>query len=109
MDHRDVENREKVFGEFIFSWLDKPKSGRNIFRALVFLCVCLLCADFIYHRHGHFEFEEFPMFFSVYGFLMFSFIIFGAKLLRFLVKRDENFYGKKAIDSEPSEKMIEND
>lgn len=108
MDHKNVKE-ERVFGEFIFLWLDKPNIGRKIFRVLVFLCVCLLSADFIYDRYGHFDFEETPMFFSVYGFLMFSFIIFGAKALRALVKRDENFYGKRAVDSEPLNKMSEND
>ena len=31
---------------------------------------------------------------------MFSIIIFGSRLLRFLLGRSENFYDKKAVDSE---------
>ena len=109
MNQENLANKEKVFGAIAFRWLGNAHSGRNIFRVLVFLCFCLLGADFVYHRHGHFEFEEIPMFFSIYGFIMFSLIIFGAKALRVLIKRNENYYGQRAIDSEPQKKMSEND
>ena len=39
-------------------------------------------------------------FYSIYGFIMFSIIIFGSRLLRALLGRAENFYDKKAVDSE---------
>jgi hypothetical protein len=38
---------------------------------------------------------------------MFSVIIFGSRFLRFLLGRPENFYDKKAVDSEDYPSMGE--
>jgi hypothetical protein len=38
---------------------------------------------------------------------MFSIIIFGSRLLRLLLGRPENFYAKKAVDSEDYPDMEE--
>ena len=90
----------KPLGSILFSWLDHKHSSRIVISVLVAVCISLGLSDFIYHRHGHFQIDEFPMFFAIYGFLMFSFIIFGATLLRFFIKRKEDYYGSKAVDSE---------
>ena len=91
---------KRVPGLIMFSWLEKGNSTRNIIYFLSVICAGLLVADFFYHRHGHFKIEELPGFFAIYGYVMFSLIIFLATLLRFFVKRREDYYGKKAVDSE---------
>ena len=90
-------------GYIIFRWLDNRHSSKIIIGVLTGLCLISVVADFIYDRYGHFSIEEVPGFFAVYGFVMFSLIILGATILRSLIKRNENFYGSKAIDSEVSE------
>ena len=42
-------------------------------------------------------------FFAGYGFVMFSLIIAGASALRYFLKRGEDYYGDKAVDSELTE------
>ena len=56
--------------------------------------------DFFVNRYVYFEIESTYNFYSIYGFIMFSIIIFGSRLLRLLLGRPENFYAKKAVDSE---------
>ena len=62
--------------------------------------VCLFAIDFFVKRYVYFEIEGVYNFYSIYGFIMFSIIIFGSRLLRFFLGRPENFYDKKAVDSE---------
>ena len=81
-------------------WVDKPGSANKIFWALVIVCVLLFLADFTYAKHGHFEVEDLPGFYGVFGFVMFTALILIAKGLRVLIKRPEDYYGDKAIDCE---------
>ena len=99
-ENKKSKESVKPLGSILFSWLDHKHSSRFIISVLIAICISLGLSDFIYHRHGHFQIDEFPMFFAIYGFLMFSFIIFGATLLRFFIKRKEDYYGSKAVDSE---------
>ena len=86
------------FNPFLFF----EKSGRltAVLTAFIILCVCLFAIDFFVKRYVYFEIEGVYNFYSIYGFIMFSVIIFGSRLLRFLLGRSENFYDKKAVDSE---------
>ncbi|MBV1896766.1 MAG: hypothetical protein KUG70_09925 [Rhodobacteraceae bacterium] len=81
-------------------WVDKPGSATKIIYALAAVCVVLGLLDFAYHKHGHFEVEYLPNFYGFYGFIMFTALILLAKTLRLFIKRPEDYYGDKAIDSE---------
>ena len=83
MDEKKENVSSQPAGYFIFGWLQARNSVNWIIYLLIFSCAILFVADFIYHRHGHFSIEEWPGFFAIYGFVMFSAIIFGAKTLRF--------------------------
>lgn len=96
---KEIESSTSL-GNQIFGWLEKENSTSKIIYLLTAMCLFLFVSDWFYHRHGHFHIEEIPGFFSIFGFVMFSIIIFGAKALRFFIKREENYYGAKAIDSE---------
>lgn len=100
--NEDFNLKEDTYpkGLILFGWLDHKHSVNIIIWILVILCLSLVISDFIYDRYGHFYIEETPGFFAGYGFVMFSVIIFGATLLRFLVSRNEDYYGDKAVDSE---------
>ncbi len=73
-------------------WLDDQSNISKILYILYFVCFLLLIADFFYHKHTHFSFENWFGFFAWFGFLAYSCIIFSAKLLRKIIKRDENYY-----------------
>ncbi len=81
-------------------WLDNMANVHRLFYCLAALCVILFLSDLVYQRHGIFEFEHFWGFYAIYGFCAFTFIIFAAKGLRRLVKRDERYYSPHVIDGE---------
>ena len=86
------------FNPFLF--FEKSKRLRAVLIAFIILCISLFVIDFFVNRNVYFEIEGVYNFYSIYGFIMFSIIIFGSRLLRALLGRSENFYDKKAVDSE---------
>ena len=70
-------------------------------RWLAGVCVVLLVAEFLIDRHPHVPGEGLPWFYSIVGFVAFTLIVLGAKSLRTLIRRPEDFYGSRAIDDEP--------
>ena len=73
-------------------WLDEPGNVNKLLLILYVVCFILLVADFFYHKHTYFSFENLHGFFAWFGFLAYNFIIFSAKLFRKIVKRDEDYY-----------------
>lgn len=80
-------------------WLDNPANIKLIVWALAIVCVLLFLADFFYHKHGHFDFEQWPGFYAWYGFLSYCTIVLTAKQIRKLIGRDESFYEKEDSDT----------
>ena len=95
-----LEKDKKPRGSILFQWLDHRNSSSILIGLLTTICFGLFLSDFIYHRHGHFSAEEIPGFYAFYGFVMFSIIILCATVLRFFVRRHEDYYGSKAVDGE---------
>jgi len=73
---------------------DNPKNVKRLIYIFYAVLVILLAAEFLIHAHAHFAWEDFPFFNAVYGFVACVLVIFGSKLLRFVLKRDENYYEK---------------
>ena len=86
------------FNPYVF--FEKKSRLRAVLIAFMTLCGILFIIDFFVKRYTYFEVEGLYNFYSIYGFIMFSIIIFGSRFLRFLLGRAENFYDKKAVDSE---------
>ena len=84
----------------MYSWVDKPGSADRIFYGLAIFCGFLFLLDFTYEKHGHFAVENVPGFYGIFGFVGFTGLIFAATALRRIVKRPEDYYGNKAVDSE---------
>ena len=101
MDRKLSENPDSYppMGRMLM-WFTEPVNTGKIFGTLVGICLLTFLADFTYEKHGHFIVENIPGFFAVYGFVMFTALIFAAKILRIFTKRPENYYDKKAIDCE---------
>lgn len=84
----------------LFGLVDRPGGADRIFWGLAVICGLLFLVDFTFEKHGHLAAENIPGFFAFYGFVMFTALILAAKLLRVLIRRPEDYYANKAIDSE---------
>ena len=83
-----------------FRYFEKVARLRVVLFSFLLLCAGLFCVDFLVERHAYFDVEAYFNFYSIYGFVMFSIIIFGSRVLRFFLMRKEDYYEKKAVDSE---------
>lgn len=79
-------------------WLDKPGTLRLIIAVLVISCIAVFAVDFFYHKHGHFDFEQWYGFYAWYGFLSYCLIVLSAKQMRKLIARKEDYYESEDAD-----------
>ena len=86
-------------GQFLHK-LATPAGTKVLIRVLMVCCLIVVLLDLTYEKHGYMDMERYFGFYAAYGFVMFTGLIFVAKGLRWLVKRPEDFYGDKAIDTE---------
>ena len=84
----------------MMTWVDKKGSDKKIFWALALVCVVVFLLEWTYEKHPHFGVEGVNGFYAFYGFIMFTGLILVAKGLRVLIKRPEDYYGDKAVDTE---------
>jgi len=75
-------------------WADKPENKQRIRWVLYGICAGLVIADLIVHRHISTPAEQLPAFYALYGFVALVGVVFAAKGLRLLVKRDEGYYDR---------------
>lgn len=75
-------------------WADKPENKRRIRWVLYGVCVGLVIADLIVHRHISTPAERLPAFYALYGFVALVGVVVAAKGLRLLIKRDEGYYDR---------------
>ena len=71
---------------------DKPKNVSRLLNGFYVICVLLVIADFIVHRHIGFGWEEIPAFYAIYGFAACVVLVVIAKKMRKIVMRKENYY-----------------
>ncbi|MEP2829118.1 hypothetical protein [Parvibaculum sp.] len=81
-------------------WTEDRIKVRRLVWALAVLCTGLALADFFYHKHVYFEIEDIPGFYGIYGFIMCVAMAIAAKVLRVLVKRNEDYYAPYSVESE---------
>lgn len=79
-------NREKKY------WLDESRNVTKIFYALCVVCVLLVLADLLYHKHVHYFFESWLGFHGFFGLIGCVFLVLAAKQMRKVVMRKEDFY-----------------
>ena len=75
--------------EYLF---DKPENVKWTMRVFYSLCILLLIADFIIHRHVSMGWEKIPAFYAIYGFVACVVLVVIAKEIRKIVMRKENYY-----------------
>lgn len=73
-------------------WFDKPENVSKMLKVFYVLCVLLVVADFIVHRHIYHSWENIPAFYAIYGFVGCSILVFIAKWMRTFLMRGEDYY-----------------
>lgn len=76
------------------SFLDSSANRRKVRKYFFISLGILLCIDLLVHKHTEFSWEGVPFFYAVYGYTACVALIFVAKILRFFVKRDKDYYQK---------------
>ena len=101
MKNAKHDNNQKFpkLGQWL-TWVDKPGSVNKILIWLGLVCFILLCFDFLYPKHGHFDVENIRGFYSLYGFIAFTAVVFLAMFLRTIIIRKPDYYSLKDVNSE---------
>lgn len=73
-------------------WLDEPGNVKRIIWALFAVCAALFLADAFYHKHSHFEAENFFGFYAIFGFVVCVALVLAAKGMRVFLMRSEDYY-----------------
>jgi len=73
-------------------WLDDKRNIKRIIYTLYAVCLGLFLADLFYHKHVVFSFDSWFGFYAIYGFVMCVGLVLGAKLLRIVLMRREDYY-----------------
>ena len=83
-----------------FLWADSPAAVERLVRGLAVLCALLFVFDVFWHRHAYVPGEGLWGYHAIAGFVSFTLIVLGAKALRTVIGRDEDYYGDAAVDVE---------
>lgn len=84
-------------------WLDEPRNVTMLVYGLVAVGIALVLADFFYAKHPHFDFQRWFGFYAVFGFTVSVSLVLGAKQLRRILRRDEDYYeplDENCVDNE---------
>lgn len=73
-------------------FFDKPNNVKWLLRGFYAICILLVIADFIIHRHVGLVWEKIPAFYAIYGFVACVILVVLAKEVRKIVMRKEDYY-----------------
>ncbi|MEL6365168.1 MAG: hypothetical protein AAFR11_10055 [Pseudomonadota bacterium] len=77
-------------------WADKPGFVRLFLYGLYAACGVAALLGFLYPKEKpHFALETLPVFFAIYGFVMFAGIVLIGQHLRKLVAKPEGYYEER--------------
>jgi len=66
--------------------------------AVYVICALLVVAELFYAKHPHFGFDGWFAFYPLFGFGAYCLIVLGAKSLRPLLWRNEDYYHEADVD-----------
>lgn len=66
----------------------------KILKVFYAICILLVLADFIVHRHIYHDWENIPAFYAVYGFVGCVVLVLIAKAMRKVLMKEEDYYDK---------------
>ena len=76
----------------VLTLFDSRQNRERVRKVFYIVLLVILIVDGLIPKHGHFPWEEAYGFYAAYGFIGCIALIFIAKGLRFLVKREERYY-----------------
>lgn len=76
------------------TWIDHKKNVDRICYTLYAVCALLLLIDPFVHKHGPFAIEHLWGFYGIYSFIGAVFLVLGAKALRVILMRSEDYYDR---------------
>lgn len=76
------------------SWFERGDNVSQVYRGLWVVCIALAAVDLFYHKHVVFEVEHFPGIYGIYAFIVCIGLVLGARVLRKILKRDEDYYDR---------------
>jgi hypothetical protein len=71
---------------------DRPENVARLLKGFYAICILLVLADFILHRHIGFDWEKIPAFYAIYGFVACVLLVVVAKRMRNVLMRKEDYY-----------------
>ena len=74
-------------------WLDESGNVNRVCRMLYVVCALLILADLAYHKHVSISVENWFGFYGFYGFVACVVLVMGARGLRRILGRKEDYYG----------------
>lgn len=73
-------------------FFDRPQTIKWILRIFYSICIILVLADFIIHRHIETTVEKIPAFYALYGFVACVILVLIANQMRRWLMRGEDYY-----------------
>lgn len=73
-------------------FFDKPGRVKGLLIVFYTSLAALLLIDPFIHKHAEFYWESAPNFFAAYGFISCVMLVLAARVLRRIIKRDEDYY-----------------
>ncbi len=73
-------------------WSDNKRNIKRIIYALYVICAALFLAEFVYHKQTVFSFDSWFGFYPIYGFIICVGLVIGAKVIRVVLMRREDYY-----------------
>lgn len=86
------ENQSGNKGEERRYLFDNPSNIQRLLRVFYGICIVLLIADVILHRHVEHPLEALPGFYPVYGFVACVALVLVAKQMRKVLMKGEDYY-----------------
>jgi hypothetical protein len=78
--------------EYSQGFFDRPQTIKWILRVFYAICILLVIADFVVHRHIETAIEKTPAFYAIYGFVACVILVLIATQMRKVLMRDEHYY-----------------
>ena len=73
-------------------FFEKPEKIKLLLRGFYGLCAILVIIDLLIHRHIVHDWENLPVFYAVFGFVVCLALVLIAKLLRYFIIRKQDYY-----------------
>jgi len=80
------------------AWLARPSTIRLLWRVFAVVLAVAVIAQLLFQVKGYFTVDGWPAFGAVFGFLSCVAMVLFAKVMGWVLKRDENYYAEPEDD-----------